>query len=40
MGVDWKEYWIKGVSYWERYVHLNELKKQIGEKINDTPTNS
>ena len=31
---------FKGKTYWERYEYLNELENQLGEIINDTPTNS
>ena len=31
---------FKGMTFLERYDYMNELKKQIGEIINDTPTNS
>ena len=31
---------FKGMTYWERYDYLNELKNQLGEIINDTPTNT
>ena len=31
---------FKGLTYLERYDYLNELENQLGEKINDTPTNT
>ena len=31
---------FKGMTYWERYDYLNELENQLGEIINDTPTNT